>query len=357
MKLEYTRRSFNVMAGLIIGIGAATAIERAQAADSCDDLYKGANVTLMTSFNPGGGGDQTTRLIAQMLEKHLPGVASVQVENHQGGAHGVGANYFAQNAKPDGKTLFYTNAVVLQTYISGGAAIKFDPRKFTPLGGFNLGNYVVVVRPQVKDNIYDPKADPVIVGDTNGVRNHVAMTLIAADYLGYNFKWNYGYKGGNDLTLAMERGEIDVYGSINRTALKDLIDTGTAVPLFQYGSERSADYPDTPTLQELLDEKGVTLSPEDAAAYGQWLAAEPAQHLFFAPEGTPDNMANCLRDTFVTITEDPEFDKRMGAVLSKVWKRVTPQVVMNVVDKATTVSDAVDARLKEIRKEHGLPVD
>lgn len=357
MKLEHTRRGFSAIAGLIIGISAAAAYDGAQAADSCGDRYKDADITLMTSFNPGGGGDQTTRLIGQMLEKHLPGVSSVQVENHQGGGHGVGANYFAQHAKPDGKTFFYTNAVVLQTFVSGGAAITFDPRKFVPLGGFNLGNRVLVVRPEVKDNIYDPNADPVIVGDTNGVRNHVAMTLIAADYLGYNFKWNYGYTGGNDLVLAMERGEIDVYGSINRVDLQTLIDDGTGVPLFQYGDERSADYADTPTLQELLADKGVTLSPEDEAAYGQWLAAERAQHLFFAPEGTPDDIANCLRDTFVAITKDPEFDERLGVVLSKVWRPVSPEVEADVVAQATTVSDAVDARLKEIRKEHGLPVD
>jgi len=354
MRFKRARHGLGIVAGLVIGLGAAA---EAQPAATCGDMYKDADVTLMTSFNPGGGGDQTTRLLGQMLERHLPGVSSVQVENHQGGGHGVGANYFAQHAKPDGMTLFYTNAVVLQTFVSGGAAITFDPRDFVMLGGFNLGNRVLVVRPEVKDNINNPEAEPVIVGDTNGVRGHVAMTLIAADYLGHNYKWNYGYTGGNDLVLALERGEIDVYGSINRVDLKNLVDSGTAVPLFQYGDERSADYPDTPTLQELLADKGVTLSPEDDAAYGQWLAAERAQHLFFAPEGTPDDIANCLRETFVAITEDPEFDERLGIVLSKVWRRVSPEVEGDVVVKATTVSDAIDARLKAIREEHGLPVD
>jgi len=353
MNTNQNRRAIALMAGLALGVAAANA----NAADSCGDMYDGADVTLMTSFSPGGGGDRTTRLIGEMLTKHLPGNPSVKVENHAGGAHGVGGNYFSDNAEPDGKTVFYTNSNVLRTFVAGGDAIKYDPREFAVIAGMNLGNRVLVIRPEVKDNLMDPNADPVIVGDTNGIRGHVPVTLIAADYLGYNLKWNYGYEGGDDLVLAMLRGEIDIYGSINRADLKNLIDEGAAVPWIQDGDQRAADYPDIPTLNELLKEKGATLTPEDQAAYDNWLAPELAQHLFFAPAGTPDDALTCLRDTYKEITEDPEFKEKLAVALTDQWSLVPPETTEKIVKDATTVDDELTAHLKKIRQDHGLPTD
>lgn len=353
MKPDSNRCTIALIASLALGVAAANA----QAAESCGEMYQGAEVTLMTSFSPGGGGDRTTRLLGEMLTKHLPGNPPVRVENRAGGAHGVGANYFADNAEPDGKTVFYTNSNVLRTFVAGGDAITYDPREFVVIAGMNLGNRVLVIRPEVKDNLTDPSADPVIVGDTNGIRAHVPITMIAADYLGYNMKWNYGYEGGDDLVLALLRGEIDVYGSINRTDLKNIIDEGAAVAWIQSGDERASDYPDIPTLNELLAEEGAELSPEDATAYGNWLAPERAHHIFFAPGGTPDDVLTCLRDTYVEITEDPEFDEKLSTILTDQWSLVPAATTEDVVQDASTVDDALTAHLKKIREEHGLPTD
>jgi tripartite-type tricarboxylate transporter receptor subunit TctC len=348
-------RSTGLVAGLLLGFGAAAT--DAEAAASCGDIYQGANVTLMTSFSPGAGGDRTTRLLGEMLTKHLPGNPPVKVENRAGGAHGVGANYFARNAEPDGMTVFYTNSNVLRTFVAGGDAITYDPREFAVIAGMSLGNRVLVIRPEVLDNVENPSAEPVIVGDTNGIRGHVPVTLIAADYLGYNLKWNYGYEGGDDLILAMLRGEIDIYGSINRADLKNLIDEGAAVPWIQDGDERAEDFPDIPTLNELLAEKGAELTPEDQAAYDNWLAPELSQHLFFAPGGTSDDILTCLRDTFVEITEDPEFDEKLAVALTDQWLLVPAEAATKIVKDASTVDDALTAHLREIRRAHGLPTD
>jgi len=355
MTTKNNKSTMGLIAGLVIGVSAMAV--GAQAAESCGDAYDGANVTLLLSFSPGGGGDRAGRLLGDMLTKHLPGNPSVKVENRAGGAHGVGANWFADNAAPDGKTVFYTNSNVLRTFVAGGDAITYDPREFAVIGGLALGNRVLVIRPEVLENLEDSSADPVIVGDTNGIRAHVPMTMIAADYLGYNLKWNYGYEGGDDLVLALLRGEIDVYGSINRADLKNLIDEGAAVAWIQSGDKRAEDYPDIPTLDELLAEKGAKLSPEDEAAYGNWLAPEVAPHLFFAPGGTPDDVLTCLRDTFVEITEDPQYDEQLSTILTDQWSLVPAEAATKVVKDASTVDEALIAHLKEIREAHGLPTD
>lgn len=324
--------------------------------ESCAGIYDGTSIKILTSFGPGGGGDQLARVHANILTKHLPGNPASSVENRPGGGHGVGAAYLAQATQPDGLTLFYTNSNVLRTFVSAGDTAGYDPRKFQSIGAINVSNQILVIRPEVLDHLLDVDAEPVVVGDTNGVRAQVPLTLMAADYLGHNYTWAVGYEGGDELVLALMRGEIDVYGSINRGEIANIISEGAGVPYMQAGDERSPDFPDTPTLQEMFDEAGVALTPEDKAAYDNWLAPERAQHLFMAPEGTPENVMTCLKEVYVEIAQDEEFGALVEAVVGDTWKLVSPEDTTDLVNDASTVTDDITERLREIRKEHGLPV-
>ena len=55
------------------------------AAQTSDTYFKDKTVKVMVGHPPGGSFDFYARLAADMLKKHLPGVASVVVENKPGG--------------------------------------------------------------------------------------------------------------------------------------------------------------------------------------------------------------------------------------------------------------------------------
>jgi hypothetical protein len=81
------------------------------------------------------------------------------------------------------------------------------------IAGHKFGNTLVVIRPEAIERLTDPDAEPVIVADMEGNRAHVAVMLIAAEYLDWNVEFHIGYDGSSDITLALDRGEVDVYGS------------------------------------------------------------------------------------------------------------------------------------------------
>ncbi len=70
--------------------------------------FQGKTVTMIIGFAPGGGTDAFGRLVAQYMEKHLPGSPTV-VPRNVPGADGVTAmNFIAQQLAPDGLTFTTT---------------------------------------------------------------------------------------------------------------------------------------------------------------------------------------------------------------------------------------------------------
>jgi tripartite-type tricarboxylate transporter receptor subunit TctC len=344
-----------ILLGVMIGNRPSWAAEPANA-EFCTNTYQGKNIVVISTFTPGGG-DLVARLHADMLTKYLPGHPATRVENVPGGSDGVGSAYFARHANRDGLSVLFANSNALRTFVKAGKSAGYDPREFRAIGSLAMGHTIVVVRPNMIANTLDHSKTAAAVGDTTGVRTQVPLTLIASDYLGQNYRWVFGYPGGAELVLALQRGEIDVYGSINRGDLHRLIDAKDAVPVFQDGETRDRDFPDTPTLTELLKQAGKQLTPEDDAAYKNWLAPNQATYLFMAQAGTPDAIIACLRDAHQAMTMDPEFKSRMAATLGDVWQLVPGDRTEEIIKDATTVSDATARRLQEIRKAHGLPAE
>jgi hypothetical protein len=52
------------------------------------------------------------------------------------------------------------------------------------------------------------------------------MTAWGIAYLGWNARWIFGYRGTNELTLALERGEIDMTSTGNPSFIQRLVATG-----------------------------------------------------------------------------------------------------------------------------------
>ncbi len=67
--------------------------------------FEGKRITIVVGTNPGGGYDNTARIIAKYLGKYIPGNPTIIIENMPGAGHMIAANYIYNIAKPDGLTI------------------------------------------------------------------------------------------------------------------------------------------------------------------------------------------------------------------------------------------------------------
>src|SRR5680860_44604 len=80
-------------------------VDNAEDTFDAEEYFKGKTIRLIVGYSAGGGYDTNARLLAQYLEKYVPGNPSVMVENMPGAASVVAANYLYSKAEPDGLTI------------------------------------------------------------------------------------------------------------------------------------------------------------------------------------------------------------------------------------------------------------
>src|ERR1700754_1735403 len=96
------------------------------------DFYKGKTVTYIVASAAGGGYDLYGRLVAEFLQKHLPG-STVIVKNIPGAGHLVGANTIYAS-KPDGLTIGTFNTGLIYNQLINLDGVRFDLAKMSWIG-------------------------------------------------------------------------------------------------------------------------------------------------------------------------------------------------------------------------------
>lgn len=320
---------------------------------SANSYYEGKTIRILVSSSPGAGTDAAGRMAATFLPRYIPGHPKTFVTNMTGAGGLIAANYFTRKAKADGLTLLNTSSSVLGLFKRGGHQVKYDPRNFRALGSISRAGSILAVRKEAWPRLMDRQAKPVVVGDTDGIRTWVAMTVWGAEYLGWNLRWLYGYTGGGELALAFRQGEIEMWATASVENIADLIKDGVAKPIAVSGDRRRQDFADIPTFEELLGDK----RPSGAAwdAYLAWAGDRQVDKFIVAPEGTPDDIVAVVRDAFQKMSRDPEFISQANQWFGKGWHVRTGQETELLIRKVTTVSKEAWGVLRSFRKKYGLP--
>jgi tripartite-type tricarboxylate transporter receptor subunit TctC len=316
--------------------------------------YEGKTLKIIVSSSPGGGTDSAARLIARFLPKYLPGNPKTAVQNMPGGGGTIANNYFAAEVKPDGLTLLQDSSSGIGNFVRGGPTIKYDPRKFRVIGGISRAGSLLLIRNDARPRLTDRSAKPVVVGDTDGIRSWMAMTVWGAEYLGWNLRWIYGYPGTRELALAIRQAEIDMWSTQNAKLVRDLQREGVVQILATDGNARRKDFPETPTFVELLGPK----RPSGLAwqAYLAWSGAPELDKFLVAPEGTPDHLVNLLREAFMKAMKDPELDQEGDKFFGEGWKAHPGEVIEAVIREHTAIAKEATDFLARIRQKYGLPI-
>ena len=317
------------------------------------DYFAGKTMTVLVSSSPGGGTDTTARLVSRYLPKFIPGNPDTIVRNMPGGGGTVANNYFTRRAKPDGLTLSQDSSSALSTYVRGGKRVKYNPREYNYIGSIMRGGSILMVRKDARARLGDPKAKPVVVGDSDGIRTWVAMTVWGAKYLGWNNRWIFGYAGTGEMVLALRQGEIEMWGTANAKLIRDLQRDGVVDPLVLLTGTRRKDFPDVPTFEEVLGDK----KPSGVAwrAYKVWTRPSDVDKFLSVPKGTPANVVKILRDAWGKMVQDAKFQAEATKFFGEAWVQRDGPATAKLVMEATDATKEVKDFLFNIRKEYGLP--
>ncbi len=274
-------------------------------ADPVADFYSGKSLRMLIGYGPGGGYDLYGRLVAEFLPKYLPGHPTIVPENMPGAGSFSAAKYMAEVAPKDG-TVFGSLAQTFALDSAVGAASSVDASTFHYIGRVttNIDVGAALASVGIK-SIADVRAKQYTVGASGrGSTTDIYPRALNA-YGGTKFKIVLGYKGTNDILLAMERGEVDIVGAYGLPGMlashPGWIDKGQATLLYQAALKRNALLPNVPTLPELAtsDEgRAVLRAIAGTAEIGRSIIVGPA---------VPAERLAALRQAFAAMLQDPSF--------------------------------------------------
>jgi tripartite-type tricarboxylate transporter receptor subunit TctC len=300
---------------LPLALGVLAAVAAPAAAQTGADFYKGKTVTYIVATSAGGGYDAYGRLVAEFMQKHLPGSTFV-VRNIPGAGHIIGANAI-YNARPDGLTIGTFNTGLIYNQLVGRKEIKFDLTKMSWIGKAASDPRVFVIHSSSPIKSFkDLRAakGPVNFA-TSGVGSaSYVETKILADALDLPLKIIAGYSGTEDM-MAMRRNEIaGIIGS--RSSFEDFVKNGYARFVAQIGGKQG----DVPQLASLVDDpegKAMVALIQSQGEIGRLTAAAPA---------IPADRLQALRNAYRQALED----KQLQALAAKTGRPLDPAVGVEV---------------------------
>jgi len=172
--------------------------------------------------------------------------------------------------------------------------------------------------------------------------------------LGTKFKIILGYPGGNDINLAMEKGEVAGRGSNSWAAWKStrpnwLRDNQINI-LVQIGLEKAADLPNVPLLMDLAKNE------EDRAVLKLLSASTTIGRPIFTTPGVPEDRVKALRLAFDTMVKDPAFlaaAKKENFDIDPVSGERLQQIVAEIVASPKAITDKLKVVIGGVEENTG----
>jgi hypothetical protein len=237
---------------------------------------------------------------------------------------------------------------------------QFKPEQFGIIGGVGRGGEVLLIAKDAESRLTDKAKPPVIAASLGGIpRSGMQMTAWGVEYLGWNVKWVIGYRGTNELMLALERGEAELTSTGNIFLIKKMLDTGKFKILVQSGALRDGkivgrpDFGDAPVFSEVI--KGKIKEKLPLQAFEYWKAIAITDKWMALPPKTPKHLVEVHRAAYGKLMEDKEFLEK-GKKLSEGFSPMTASDVEELVSTlAELPQEAIDYMTVILRKQ-GLDV-
>lgn len=328
-------------------------------ANISDQYFDGKTIKWIIPFKEGGGGDTWARFNAPYFTKHINGNPTIIVNNIPGGGSIKGANYFADNVKPDGLILLGTSGTTQMPYLLDDPRVRYDYANYKPVMAYPTGG-VVYCSPTlgIKDaseigKILESKLKYASQGPTS----LDIVPMYSFDLLGMNVQAVFGFRGRGAGRLAFERGEVLIDYQTSSAYLKNvlpLVESGEAIPLFSFGALskegkliRDPSFPDLPHFGEVYEALG---NQKAGIEWETWFAFMSAgfggMKLVLTPNETPDKIVDLIQDGIKRMKNDEKYKSSKVKALG-LYEQVIGEPASKIFDLATKVGEEEKEYMKE----------
>ncbi|MFZ0421756.1 MAG: hypothetical protein WAL80_02645 [Xanthobacteraceae bacterium] len=292
-----TVRPTTMIVRLAAAVVAVAALGSFASAESPAEFYAGKTLDLEIGYSVGGGYDLYARLLARHLGAHIPGNPTVVPRNMEGAGSLRLANYLYTAAPRDGSVIGATSRGAAFDPLLDEPGAKYDASKFSWIGSANNEVSVcVALQSSGVTKFDDLLSKPLTVGSTGAADDTYQLPAMVNAVLGTKFKIVTGYPGGNDVSLALERGEVQgrcgwSWSSIKATR-PDWIASKKIVVLVQMSLSKHPDLPDVPLIMDLAK------NDEQRQIFKLFCARQVMGRPFLGPPGVPADRVAALRHAF-----------------------------------------------------------
>ncbi len=298
------RHPFPILA-MLVTTASIVSTSPAVAEGNLAEFYKDKSIELFISSGPGGGYDTNARILARHMGKHIPGHPNIVTKNLEGAGGLRLANLLYNTAPKDGTAFGTIYRSTAFEPLFGNKAAQFDATRFTWIGSTSSEISLCVSWHTSKLSAFkDLQRSELTVGTTGRGSDSYVFTSIINGVLGARMRMVSGYRGGNDMNLAMERGEVGgrcgwSWSSI-RASHQRWIDEKKVNILVQIGLTKHPDLPEVPSVVDLAQ------NAEDRELLKLLFARQTMAYPFLAPPDLPSERAAALRNAFMAAMQDKE---------------------------------------------------
>jgi tripartite-type tricarboxylate transporter receptor subunit TctC len=275
-------------------------------AQSPAEFYQGKSIDLTIGYSAGGGYDVYARLLARHLGRHIPGNPMIVPKNMPGAGSLVLGNWLYNVAPKDGTVFGTVGRGVAFDPLLGSTKAQFDASRFTWIGSMNDEVSVCVAWHTTGiTRLEDVMKRELTVGGSGPVADTDQFPKVLNETIGTRFKIISGYPGGNDIDLAMERGEVMgrcgwSWSSVVATH-KHWLDERKISVLVQLSLSKHADLPKVPLIMDFAR------NDEEKQIFKLVFARQTMGRPFVAPPDIPSERAAMLREAFAQCMKDAAF--------------------------------------------------
>jgi tripartite-type tricarboxylate transporter receptor subunit TctC len=313
-------------------------------------FYQGKTITIIVGTKAGDAYDLYPRMLAEFMPKYIPGNPNIIIQNVPGAASMIAANQLYNVSKPDGLTIGAIYPALYFEQLTKKPEAKFDWTKFGWIGNPVTSNHLMYMRADTPyKSIEDVRkaSTPPKCGASGVTSTGYYMPKLMEETIGTKFDIVSGYQAGQDVDLAVERGEIQcraftITAFFAREPFISWRKRGFVNVLMQSGAKRDPRLKDAPTLYELMDK--YKTSPQARSLAKVILAAGEFGRPLVTPPGFASDRLQILRDAFDKTVNDPalkaaaekrnlDLDPESGAELEKLAKEVmgsSPEIIERV---------------------------
>ena len=278
----------------------------AKAADAAEEFYRGKSISLIIGYAAGGGYDQYARLLARHIGQYIPGKPAIVPRNMPGAGSLNAINNVYNVAPRDGTSIATFGPEVAFEPLRGGEGVQFDTIQFKWIGSMNRQVGLVVM--SAKSNIAtirDARSKEVTVGASGSGSQSNLNPKVYNAFLGTKFKVITGYSGTKEITLAIERGEIDGIAGWSWDSLKlerpEWATSKDVRLVMQVSDRRHPEISSVPNIYDYVDNADDKATLE--LIFGHQLLGRP----FMMAPGVPPDRVEAVRRAFDQVMNDPRF--------------------------------------------------